>query len=251
MNLGEKLLDAMGPHEMFRIHLFGYPIPVTDTLITMWLVMAFLIICAFIFTRNLKAIPKGKQNVAETVVELINSMVKDVIGHHWRPYAPYMGTIILFLIFANIISIFNIIPNWTQLYNLTHIQFFQHLPEFELRPPTKDINVTAALAIMSIVIVLFSGIIIKKPVEFLKGFLYPMPVILPFKILDYIVRPTSLCLRLFGNILAAFTIMELVLLVIPPIIPAFLSIYFDMFDGALQAYIFVFLTSLYVAETIE
>jgi F-type H+-transporting ATPase subunit a len=182
---------------------------------------------------------------------MINDMVKDAIGHHWRPFAPYLGSLILFLLISNIMSIFDVLPNWEQLYKLTHFEFFEKLPQFNLRPPTKDINVTSSLAIMSIVIVIFAGIRYKNFKGWLKSFLEPIPIMLPFKILEYIIKPLSLCLRLFGNILAGFIIMELVYMAVPAVVPAALAIYFDLFDGILQAYIFVFLTSLYIGEAIE
>jgi F-type H+-transporting ATPase subunit a len=86
-----------------------------------------------------------------------------------------------------------------------------------------------------------------------------VPILFPFKVLEYVIKPASLCLRLFGNILAAFTIMELIYfavksfvgLVVPAFLPAFFSVYFDLFDGLLQAYIFSFLTCLYIGEAIE
>jgi F-type H+-transporting ATPase subunit a len=151
---------------------------------------------------------------------------------------------------ANTVSLFNFIPSGEFLYGLTHISFFKHF-NFRISPPTKDINVTAALAIMSISIVLGSGIIIKGPAAFIKSFFQPMFIMLPFKILDYFTRPLSLCMRLFGNIFAAYILMELIYAVMPVFIPAIFSIYFDLFDGGLQALIFVFLTSLYISETIE
>ncbi|MCX7748871.1 MAG: F0F1 ATP synthase subunit A [Clostridia bacterium] len=233
MNLTEELTNAMLPHEVFRIPVLD--IPVTDTVINMWIVMAVIIVLAIVFTRKLEMVPKGKQNFVELIVEFINNLVRDAIGHHWRPFAPYMGTVLLFLLLSNIISIFNFIP----------------IPHFHLRPPTKDINVTACLAIMTILIVIFAGIRYKRMGGWLKHFLHPLPMMLPFNILDYAIKPLSLCLRLFGNILAAFVIMELVYLAIPPIIPGFLSLYFDLFDGILQAYIFVFLSSLYIGEAVE
>ena len=73
----------------------------------------------------------------------------------------------------------------------------------------------------------------------------------PINILEVFIRPLSLCMRLFGNVLGAFVIMELVELVIPVGVPAILSLYFDFFDGLIQAYVFVFLTSLYIAEAVE
>ncbi len=248
MNLSEELVNAITPHEIFSIPLFGLNIPVTDTVITMWLVMVFLIIFAVVITRRMQLVPKGKQNVAEAIVELINNFAKGNIGHHWRPFAPYLGTVLLFLMFSNIISIFNIIPNGEILYEITHVESLKH---FGIRPPTRDANVTVCLAAMSVILVLFSGIGIKGFKGWLRYHIEPTPVILPFKILDYPVRTLSLSMRLFGNILGAFIIMELIYAVFPMVVPAAFSIYFDLFDGLLQAYVFVFLTSLYIAEAIE
>lgn len=248
--MGDELVKALQQH-YFKVEAFGKTIPISDTIIVMWIIMAFLIISAYVLTRKLETVPKGKQNFIESVVELINSFAKNNIGHHWKPFAPYLGTVLLFLVFANTISIFNIIPDGEQLYNLTGIKFFEHLPEFHLRPPTKDVNVTACLAVVTIFVVLYSGIHIKKFSGWLKSFMEPVPVMLPFKILDYVIRPLSLCFRLFGNILGAFIVMELAYAALPLIFPAALSVYFDLFDGGLQAYIFVFLTSLYIAEATE
>lgn len=236
MNLGDRLVDAIKPHDLFAVRIWGVSIPVTDTVLVTWIIMAFLIISAFALTRGLKTIPRGKQNLAEWFVEFVNGFARTNIGHNWERFAPYLGTVLLFLLAANIVSIFNIIPEiWP----------------FQLRPPTRDVNVTACMALMSIILVLFSGIFIKKPIGWLLSFFKPNPVIAPFKALDYFIRPLSLCFRLFGNILGAFIIMELLNFVMPVIVPAAASIYFDLFDGILQAYIFVFLTSLYIAEAIE
>lgn len=251
MDIGERLQEAIEPRIMFNIKLFRYEIPVSDSVVVMWIIMAFLIIFAVIITRNMKMVPRGKQNLAEAIVTFINSLSKANIGHSWKLFAPYLGTVALFLLFSNMISIFNILPNWEQLYELTHIEFLRHLPHLEIKPPTRDINVTTGLAVMSIVVVILGGIVVKKPSGWLKSFLHPSPIVLPFKILDYFIRPTSLCLRLFGNILGAFIVMELIYIALPPLLPAALSIYFDLFDGILQAYVFVFLTSFYIAESVE
>ena len=74
---------------------------------------------------------------------------------------------------------------------------------------------------------------------------------LSINILEVFTRPLSLCMRLFGNVLGAFVIMELIKIVVPVFLPAVFSLYFDLFDGLLQAYVFVFLTSMYIAEAIE
>lgn len=244
----EELMHKM-QFRGYDINIFGFHIPISDSIIVMWVVMAFLVIFSIIFTRKLRMVPTGKQNVAETIVEFVNNFTKGSLGHHWRPFAPYFGTLLLFLLFANIISIFNIIPTGKGIAEFTGLSFLEHLPE--IAPPTKDLNVAGALAVMSIVLVLFAGIKYKGPKAWLKSFLEPLPIMLPFKIMEYFVRPLSLTLRLFGNILAAFTIMELIYFAEPFLLPGVFSIYFDLFDGGLQAYIFVFLTLLYVGEAIE
>ena len=247
---GEKIIEVMTSNRI-DIHLFGYTIPISDAVITMWIIMAALIILSLVFTRKLKTIPEGKQNVVETIVELINKLTESSVGHHWRLFAPYIGTVLLFLVFSNTISIFNIIPSGEQLYNLTNIEAFKKIPDFNLLPPTKNASVALGFAVMSMVAVMISGIRVNKFKGWLKSFLKPVAVLLPFKILDYFIRPLSLCFRQYGNVLGAVIIMELLYSALPAFVPGVVSIYFDIFDGILQAYVFVFLTSLYIAEAIE
>ncbi len=247
---GEKIAEVMSSNKI-DIHLFGLTIQISDAVIVMWIIMAFLIIFSIIFTRKMKTIPEGKQNIVETLVELINKLTEGSVGHHWKLFAPYIGTVLLFLVLSNTISIFNIIPSGEQLYHLTHIKAFQKFPDFNLIPPTKNASVAMGFAVMSMVAVLISGIRVKKVSGWLKSFLEPVPLLLPFKILDYVIRPLSLCFRQYGNVLGAVIIMELIYSSIPAFIPGVVSIYFDIFDGILQAYVFVFLTSLYIAEAVE
>jgi F-type H+-transporting ATPase subunit a len=87
---------------------------------------------------------------------------------------------------------------------------------------------------MSIILVQAAGIRAKGLKVGLRPLKQPMAIVLPFNILDIFTRPLSLCMRLFGNILGAFIVMELIKLVVPAIIPAALSLYFDFFDGILQ-----------------
>ena len=79
----------------------------------------------------------------------------------------------------------------------------------------------------------------------------PMPSMLPINILELVIKPLSLCMRLFGNVLGAFVVMELIKLIVPVGLPVVFSFYFDVFDGLIQAYVFVFLTSLFMAEAME
>jgi F-type H+-transporting ATPase subunit a len=74
---------------------------------------------------------------------------------------------------------------------------------------------------------------------------------LPLNILEIFIKPLSLCMRLFGNVLGAFVVMELIKIIVPVGLPVVFSFYFDIFDGLIQAYVFVFLTSLFMSEAME
>lgn len=251
MNLSEELNKAIERTNLIDIHIGGLDLSITDTVVSTWILMAVIILLAMVFTRNFQRVPTGKQNVVESIVEFMNKFCRDSIGHHWKTFAPYLGTILIFLAISNISAIFSILPTGEELYKLTGVGFFQHMPQFKLRPPTKDINVTVAMALMSILTVIFAGIRFKKMSGWLHTFIEPMPIVLPFKILEYFIRPLSLSLRLFGNMLGGFIVMELIYIAMPILAPAALSVYFDLFDGLLQAYVFVFLSSLYISEAIE
>ena len=122
---------------------------------------------------------------------------------------------------------------------------------FGFKPPTKDMNVTAALALMSIVLIEFSGIHKKGIKKWIKGFAEPIVLVTPINILELFIKPLSLCMRLFGNVLGAFVIMKLIEYIMPVGLPVVFSLYFDLFDGLIQAYVFVFLTGLFIKEAIE
>ena len=113
------------------------------------------------------------------------------------------------------------------------------------KSPTKDLNVTASLAVMSIVLVEAAGIRKKGVKGWVKSFAEPIPIIAPINVLELFIRPLSLCMRLFGNVLGAVVVMALIKYLLPLVVPLPFSGYFDIFDGVIQAYVFVFLTSLY------
>ena len=78
-----------------------------------------------------------------------------------------------------------------------------------------------------------------------------MAIVTPINVLEIVIKPLSLCMRLFGNVLGAFVIMKIIECVLPVGLPVVLSAYFDVFDGLIQAYVFVFLTGLYINEATE
>ena len=97
----------------------------------------------------------------------------------------------------------------------------------------------------------FAGIYQNGIKKWLHKFTEPIWIVTPINILEIVTKPLSLCMRLFGNVLGSFVIMELLKMIVPVVVPAVFCLYFDVFDGLLQAYVFVFLTSLYIKEAVE
>ncbi|MDR2490741.1 MAG: F0F1 ATP synthase subunit A [Spirochaetaceae bacterium] len=238
-------------HVFVSLTIGGKEIPfITDAVVVSWLIVVFLVVTVLVLTRNLKSLPGARQNCVETVVDFLNGICQNTIGHHWKPFVPYTGTVLLFIVFSNMAGIFNIIPSGGFLARFLHIEALKHF-EMEITPPTKNFNVTLALSLMTMAIVVFCEFYYKGFTGWLKSFYRPMPINGFVKILDYAIRPTSLCLRLFGNILGGFIVIELLYIAFPIVAPAFAGIYFDLFDGILQAYVFVFLTMVYIQEASE
>jgi F-type H+-transporting ATPase subunit a len=236
-------MEALAIKVIFTLNLFGHAIPITETVLISWVVMLILIIASLILTRRMKEIPRGAQAVLELGVEFLNNFSEKNFRHWAKWFGPYIGTLFLFLATANIIGFLTPVA--------VSVFGFNFKPPFEIKPPTRDINVTAALALISIVLVLAAGFLGRGIKGWFKGLLYPVPMMLPFNILEYGVRPLSLCLRLFGNILGAFILMQLIEGLFPLALPSVFSLYFDFFDGLLQAVVFTFLTTLYVGEALE
>jgi F-type H+-transporting ATPase subunit a len=236
-------MEALEIKTIFTLTLGGLSIPITETVIVSWAVMLILIAVSLILTRRLKEIPFGAQAILETAVEFLNKFSKDQFGSFSKYLGPYAGSLFLFLLAANIIGVLS--P--------AELNFFgrELIPPFMIRPPTRDINVTAALAVISIALVLVCGFAARGFSGWFKRLLHPLPVMLPFNLMEYGTRLISLALRLFGNILGGVVLMRLIEGLLPVALPMVCSLYFDFFDGAIQAGIFVFLTSLYISEAVK
>jgi len=177
-------------------------------------------------------------------------MTREKMHDHGKYFDAFISTILLFLGAANIIAIFNILPTGEFLAAVTGVHSLEHF-EIPLEPPTRNFNVTLCLALVVIFLVVFAEFKFKGFKGWLRGFYKPNPIYGFVKILDYIVRPMSLCLRLFGTILGGFVAMSLIYRAMPFVLPAAVSVYFDLFDGILHAYVFTFLTVMYLAEAVE
>lgn len=227
--ISEEINEQIKCEVVFRIpvHFIDGGIPVYESTVVTWIIMAVLVVLSIILTRNLKLIPTKKQMILETAVGWIRDFCCDTIGESGKRYFEYLGTVLIYIGFSNIIGLFG------------------------LKPPTKDLSVTIALSLMSIILIEYANIHHHKLKGFFKSFAKPMWIMVPMNILEIGIRPLSLCMRLFGNVVGAFIIMELIKYVCPAILPLPFSFYFDIFDGLLQAYIFVFLTSLFIQESVE
>ena len=226
-DLASRIIEELTCKTAFTIPVFG-GIPIAESVAVSWIIMGVLVVLSIVLTRHLRVTEPTRRQVAlETAVTGLEHIFDGILGEKGRRYVPYMVTVLLYIGVSNIIGLFG------------------------LKPPTKDLNVTAALALMSIILVETSGIRSKGLKGWLKSFADPSPVIAPMNLLEVIIRPLSLCMRLFGNVLGAFVIMELIKQLLPVALPVPFSLYFDIFDGLLQAYVFTFLTSMFIQEKIN
>ena len=222
-----RLLEELNCDVVFTIPIFG-GIPIYESVVVTWIIMLAVLLIYVLLVRNLKVENPGrKQIVLETAVQGLYNFFKGTIGEHGTAYIPYLMSVVLYIGIANLIGLIG------------------------FKPPTKDMNVTVALAVMSIVLIEVAGVRQKGTKGWLKSFAEPMPIVLPINVLEVFIKPLSLCMRLFGNVLGSFVIMELLKIVVPAFLPAVFSCYFDIFDGLIQAYVFVFLTSLFIKEATE
>lgn len=218
--------DLLEQIESKKVPIAGFLVP--ESVVVTWIIMAVVVLLSIVLVRNLKVENPGKKQLAlESAIGALHNIFADTLGEEGKQYVQYLMTVIVYIGFSNIIGLFG------------------------FKPPTKDLNVTAAMAIMSIVLIEYSGIHQKGLKGWLKSFASPSLIILPINIMEIFIKPVSLCMRLFGNVLGAFVIMEMLKAVVPAIIPIPFSFYFDIFDGLLQAYIFTLLTALFIKEQIE
>ena len=224
-DFAERLTEELAPKVVFKLPLVG---GITESVVVTWIIMAVLVVVSILLTRNLRVENPGKvQLLLEFGMSWADNFFTGIIGKENRKFVPWLTSMLVFIGISNVI------------------------PVLGFKPPTKDLNVTAALAILSMCIIEYSGIRLHGVKGWLKNFTQPVALVTPIMLMEVVIRPLSLCMRLFGNMVAGFIIMELVKTVVPLIIPIPVSFYFDIFVGLLQAYVFVFLTALFIKEESE
>lgn len=234
VSLTEALTEELNIEEVFGFDIGTVHIGFDEATVVMWIIMAGMALIAFLLTRNLKV--EGKLSKRQLLLELAYTKAyqffEGLMSEKARRFIPWLMSTALFIGVSNLIGMLG------------------------FKPPTKSMQVTLTMAFTSLIIVEYASFREKGVKGRLRAFTKPIGVLTPINILEVFTKPLSLCMRLFGNVLAAFTIMKVVEIamemIMPPIIiPTILSLYFDIFDGLLQAYIFVFLTALYLDEAVE
>lgn len=199
-------------------------------MISTWAVMGILIAAAVVVRVMLpkfKASPGGFQNIIETIVEMISDFAGGNLGDQHTNYGGIYFSVFLFLIFSNLVGMFG------------------------LRPPTADLATTAALALITFILIQIGSISSLKWGYF-KSFIKPYPVFLPINLIGEISKPLSLAFRLFGNMLGGLIIIGMMYRMLPLLLrflfPDVLHAYFDLFAGSLQAFIFTMLSMIFIRQ---
>ena len=217
-------------HGVFSYELFGQTLWITTSHVC--IAVVFLVLLLFIFAANRAIkkgteIPTGFQNVVELIVGKLDGMVGSTMGASAPAFRNYIGTIFIFILVCNISGLFG------------------------LRPPTADYGTTLALGLMTFTLITFNKFKHKGAKGVLKGLCDPWPIWAPINVIGDVAVPISLSLRLFANVLSGVVMMALIyglLGWIAVIWPAALHVYFDLFSGCIQTYVFCMLTMTYIAD---
>lgn len=236
-------ISITGAQIYFTVKMPLQNLPITESQVNSWLVMISILGLCLFLTRDLKTRNIGvRQHLAEWLVEKADGLVESSMGEYFMGFSPFVGTIIALSAFSSLITLFGLFP------------------------PTSDLNVVAGWAVLVFVLITYYK---SKcgPLSYLKSFANPV-LMAPLNVISEVATPISMAFRHYGNVLSGSVISVLVaaglqglsnivfgslpgiLGEIPFLqvgIPAVLSIYFDVFSGCLQAYIFAMLTMMYVA----
>jgi F-type H+-transporting ATPase subunit a len=215
---------------LFRI--FG--LPVSNAIFTAWIVIAILVLFAFLSTRKMREIPSGFQNFWELIVELWVGVSEQTMGRRrGRRFMPLVATAFLFILFSNW---FGTLPIS---YLTVHDEHGEPIPL--LRSADSDLNVTAAMAILMILIAEVFEFRSLGLLGYVKGLVIPNPM----RWLEIFTRPLSLSFRLFGNIFAGEVLLATMLSVAPYVMFVFIAL--ELFVGLIQALIFSMLSLVFLS----
>jgi F-type H+-transporting ATPase subunit a len=205
------------------------PIKLGATLVFSWLVMALLALTSWLVTRKLTsgtAMSRG-QNLLEAVVDFLRSQIREVSQQDPDPYLPFVGTLFLFIVVSNTLSV---------------------VPGFEA--PTGSLSTTAALALCVFVAVPVFGIRKVGLRAYVGQYVRPSVLMLPFNLIGELSRTLSLAVRLFGNIMSGSVVVAILLSIAPLFFPLVMQV-FGLLIGLIQAYIFAILAVVFIASATQ
>ena len=203
------------------------PVVITNTVVTTWVIMAVIGLLAWLVSRRLRIDPGPVQTAVEGIVSSIEDAVTEVAPQHARQIMPFIGSLWIFLVVANLSGL---IPG--------------------MHSPTRDLSATAALAIVVFLSTHWFGIRIQGLKKYLRHYMVPSPILLPFHLISEITRTVALAVRLFGNMMSLEMAALLILLVAGFLAPVPILM-LHIIEALVQAYIFGMLALIYVAGGIQ
>jgi F-type H+-transporting ATPase subunit a len=234
---GVTEINVTGPKIVCSFDIGGVTINLSETIVLGWLVILAITIFVLWLTHDLKKTPSTKrQALAELIVTTVNNLVDENMGKEHRNYCPYIATLFSYSILGSLISMLG------------------------LRSVTADYNTTITWALITFVFITYAKIKTNGLGGYIKGYFSPIFVMAPINIISEIATPISMSFRHFGNIAGGMVITSLIYyaltglshaigLEIPLLtvgVPAVLSVYFDLFSGFMQAYIFISLSMAFI-----
>lgn len=203
------------------------PVAVTGTVVTTWAIIALIWLFAWLTTRRLSIQPGRLQSAVEGIVTAIEAAIEGVEPRHARRIVPFIGGLWIFLVIANLAGL---------------------LPG--VHSPTRDLSATAALALLVFLSTHWFGIRIRGVANYLRHYLSPSPILLPFHLVSEVSRTVALAVRLFGNIMSLELAALLILLVAGFLVPVPILM-LHIIEALVQAYIFGMLALIYVAGGLQ
>jgi F-type H+-transporting ATPase subunit a len=205
-------------------------IKLNATIVFTWVVMALLVLVSILITRRLTSDPKKiskSQNILEVVVISVRNQIRDISHQNPDRYLDFIGTLFIFIVVSNLLAV---------------------VPGFN--PPTGSLSTTSGLAICVFFAVPIYGIGSLGLVGYLKQYLKPSPIMLPFNIIGEFSRILALAVRLFGNVMSGTMLVAILLAIIPLLFPIVMQV-LGLLTGFIQAYIFAVLAMVYIASATQ
>jgi len=215
---------ALGANIVIRLG----SLTITDTVVTTWWIMLGLALVGFVVTRRRSSKPGRWQTAVEGIVATIEAAIAEVLpGAATRRVLPFVATLWIFILTANLAGL---IPG--------------------VHAPTRDLSATAALAVLVFLSTHWFGIRAKGLRSYLRHYVEPNVMLLPFHVVSELTRTLALAIRLFGNMMSLEMVALLVLLIAGFLVPVPLLM-LHVIEALVQAYIFGMLALIYIAGALE